>query len=345
MSLTHVFSSELNSNEPAAAAFDHELLVRGLGEIRRFKFPAHDLRCDQARPLGTVLLVDEWDLGFELLLELEPDMLALLCWSAGNARIAVAGRVGVDATTVARELVAALRDSRDEDPSQLTLRIWSAGEYGPETVRRRLSVPDWRAIRPGYSARTQAAIDELVFATRPGPGGLLLWHGEPGTGKSYALRALARSWTDWCDTLVVSDPEAFLGRGVVGSEVAGEGDRHRLVVLQDAGELLAADAREQAGQAVSRLLNLTDGILGAGLRTFVVVTTNEPIGRLHPAVVRPGRCWAQVEFGRLSAPESDAWLANRGLVPTGQALTIAELYAIEDGRAIAPVQTKVGFAA
>lgn len=36
----------------------------------------------------------------------------------------------------------------------------------------------------------------------------------------------------------------------------------RLLVLEDTGELLAADAKERTGQGLSRLLNLVDGIVG-----------------------------------------------------------------------------------
>jgi ATPase family associated with various cellular activities (AAA) len=344
MSLTHVVTSELNSAEPVAVAFDHAILTGALNEVRRVMFPAHDLRCEQARPLGTPLLVDEATHCFELLLELEPDMLALVSASNGNGSVAIAGRDAREVERVAHDFAAVLRDRPDGDPHQLTLRVWTYAEYGPETVRRRIEVPQWGEIRDGYPEDVRGSLDTLAAATGPGPGGLVLWHGEPGTGKSYALRALARAWAPWCDTLVVSDPEAFLGRGVVGSEVAGSGSRYRLVVLEDAGELLAADAREHAGQGLSRLLNLTDGILGAGLRTIVLVTTNEPLGRLHPAVARPGRCWAEVEFGRLAASESDAWLVGRGLPARDRMLTLAELYALKDGREVAE-PAPVGFAA
>ena len=344
MSLTHVVTSELNSTEPAAIAFDNAVLARGLSEVRRIGFPAHDLRCEQARPLGTPLIADEATHSFELLLELEPDMLALVCASHGNGRVAVAGRDADELESVARDFAGVLRDAGDKDPRRVTLRVWSHAEYGPETVRRRIDVPRWDEIREGYPEAVRCALDELTAASGPGPGGLVLWHGEPGTGKSYALRALARAWAAWCDTLVVADPEAFLGQGVVGSEIAGSGSRYRLIVLEDAGELLAADAREHAGQGLSRLLNLTDGILGAGLRTIVLVTTNEPLGRLHPAVARPGRCWVDVEFARLSAAESDAWLSDRGLEPCARSLTLAELYALKAGREVAARAT-VGFAA
>jgi hypothetical protein len=54
----------------------------------------------------------------------------------------------------------------------------------------------------------------------------------------------------------------------------------------------AADAKEQAGQGLSRFLNVVDSIIGQGLRVLILVTTNEPLRRLHPAVSRPGRCAA-----------------------------------------------------
>ena len=123
-------------------------------------------------------------------------------------------------------------------------------------------------------------------------------------------------------------------------------DRWRLIVLEDAGELLTADARALAGQGLSQLLNLTDGLLGAGMRASVIVTTNEPVGRLHPAVARPGRAWAKVEFTALSEEEANAWLPARGCDGrVDRATTIAALYAIEAGRAPAEPSLTVGFAA
>ena len=69
----------------------------------------------------------------------------------------------------------------------------------------------------------------------------------------------------------------------------------RLLILEDTGELLAADAKYQTGQGLSRLLNVVDGLIGQGLRVIVLVTTNEPLraappgGRPAGPVRRPGR--------------------------------------------------------
>ena len=46
----------------------------------------------------------------------------------------------------------------------------------------------------------------------PAHGGkLILWHGEAGTGKTFALRALAWEWRDWCEFNYIVDPDSFFG--------------------------------------------------------------------------------------------------------------------------------------
>ncbi len=107
----------------------------------------------------------------------------------------------------------------------------------------------------------------------------------------------------------------------------------RLLVLEDTGELLQPDAKAIIGQGLSRFLNVADGLIGQGLRVLVLVTTNEEIRKLHPAVARPGRSAANVRFDPLSQPEAASWLARRGVDggAAESATTIAELYARLEG--------------
>ena len=111
--------------------------------------------------------------------------------------------------------------------------------------------------------------------------------------------------------------------------------RWRLLILEDCDELIRADAKDRAGQALARLLNASDGLIGQGLRVLVALTTNEPLAALHPAVTRPGRCLAEIFVGPLSHSEASAWLAARGhagaAAPAGA--TLAELYAITSSAA------------
>ena len=335
------------------AAFNEWALRDGLTYVRRTSVPAAELTLEKLVVLGDVELAAREASGCAVVLRLEPDMLVELVGGRGHGKITVAGKNRAAVDAVLEDMVAALREEEPEDEVPVT--FWANCAGRPANPRRHIRAPAWSEIRMNYGAPARNALDELMAANGPGPGGLLLWHGEPGTGKSYALRALAREWRGWCDTHFITDADAFLGatsylldallRGDRGDRTSRAGPRWRLIVLEDSGELLAADARAVAGQALSRLLNLSDGLLGEGLRVIVLVTTNEPLRRLHPAVVRPGRTWMELEFNELSVDEANAWLASRRSDRrVARRTTLAELFAHGDGRRL-PARHALGFAA
>ena len=154
-------------------------------------------------------------------------------------------------------------------------------------------MPSWPEIAINYPGAVREQLDPLMDASfRLEQGGqLVLWHGEPGTGKTFALRGWAGLGVARlrCSAHYVTDPETFFGTSpkymldvLLDEDDDDESeDRWRLLVLEDTGELLSADAKERTGQGLSRLLNVVDGMIGQGLRVLVLVTTNEPLGSLH----------------------------------------------------------------
>jgi ATPase family associated with various cellular activities (AAA)/Domain of unknown function (DUF5925) len=269
--------------------------------------------------------------------------------------VRVAARDATDAESAMRRLTGALPEVKVSE-REVPARFWWWAPNGPRSLSRMLPSPSWSEVQRNYVRRTRAQLEELSRwrGHPPNAGPLLLWHGEPGTGKTSAIRSLAREWRSWADFQFVTDPEEFLSNpGYLlatiaeprGAHPAVASARWRIVVLEDAGEFLAPDAKRLEGQALSRLLNVCDGVLGQALRSLVLITTNEPLRHLHPALARPGRCLAEIGFELFDRQQAAAWCAGcEAHPPDGQRASLAELYAHVDGRPRARRKQAIGFA-
>src|SRR4029453_5916301 len=100
----------------------------------------------------------------------------------------------------------------------------------------------------------------------------------------------------------------------------------------------------QAGQGLSRFLNVVDGLIGQGLRILVLVTTNEELGALHPAISRPGRAAANVLFRRIPPDQANPWLREHGQDKSvSEPITLAALYAVAEGWDAVAERQALGF--
>lgn len=241
----------------------------------------------------------------------------------------------------AQKIIDTIRESANpvEIVHDGTVRVnfWSVGDRGSESITRQIEAAHWTEVEGNYARLARTGIESLMTMQPPFEGGrIILWHGPPGTGKSHAIRALVKEWEPWCDANYIVDPEVVFARAATlmdlllghhgyGRVKAGtwpddtfvlQGkDRWRLFIMEDTDEFLQADAKERRGQAMSRLLNTADGFIGQGLKVLFLITTNEPMHKLHAAVSRPGRCIANTEVGIFSEEESRRWLSGHGLNP------------------------------
>jgi Domain of unknown function (DUF5925)/ATPase family associated with various cellular activities (AAA) len=356
------------AQELPSALFLERATAEGLTEVRASDWPTAET---SLAALGTPIARATTRGGETALFELDGVLLEVGLWSS-HLSVAAAGtdRAAVDAVVERVELLFPTPDPSSQHEVPVT--FWMYTPQGPRPSWRPIAVPAWDEIDPNYAQRTREQLTELMREFQPARGGqLVLWHGEAGTGKTFALRALAWEWREWCQIHYIVDPDSFFGEhadylmsvlleppypmmmgatgygpqvgfGVSEAAIAFDDDElpedqdnrlWRLLVMEDTGELLAADARERTGQGLSRFLNVVDGLIGQGLQVIVLVTTNEEIRKLHPAVARPGRCAANVHFDPLDADEATEWLRTHGLEADAKGnRTLASLYAEAEGR-------------
>lgn len=296
-------------------------------------------------------------------LVLYKDVLVLVDLNKRNIAVSLASS---DRNAI-NEVLEKLKKMYPPEPDQMTgkvkVRFWYNTNSGPRNVVRQIAVPSWETIKNNYEAETFKQLKFLIEEYKASTGGqLIIMSGIPGTGKSYYLRSLLHSWQDWCTADYVLDPENLFGgsqgyfadvvlRDSYDEEFQETGDdtgKWKLIILEDSGELLVPDAKDRVGQALSRLLNLVDGLIGQGLRVLVLITTNEDFDRLHSAVARDGRCAAAIQFNALPRTQAEAWMnGSAPKLPEGkEKFTLAELYALVNGTSVKKLEkqsTKFGF--
>ncbi len=218
------------------------------------------------------------------------------------------------------EISKAWDDSEGRQEGSLEIQITYGKTRGPDTQNRSIRAPSLADIAANYAPETRGQLEALAQMHQPDFGKIIILNGEPGTGKTYAIRALMQEWKSWCSFKVIMDPHEFFTkpdymiRHLDRAKMKGKKGKRsfQLLVLDDADLFLAADAKAQTGDAVSRLLNMSDGIIGQGLDCLFLISTNQELGEINEAISRPGRTLANISFRRFIQEEAEAWIKSHG---------------------------------
>lgn len=139
-------------------------------------------------------------------------------------------------------------------------------------------------------------------------GRIAIFSGPPGTGKSYAVRAVI---TDTEDVEWVLCPPSVVGRlaspdmaQVLLQERNSEGPLG--IIVEDADALLRARDAGNDENVVSQLLNVGDGLMGDITDIRLILTTNCPRLQIDQALLRPGRLYRFIQFEKLDGPQARA---------------------------------------
>lgn len=202
-----------------------------------------------------------------------------------------------------------------------------------------------------YGSRFAGSIHPAVLEHLRAPkSGLILFHGAPGTGKSTYINYLTSEVKNKVFVYIpVGNVDALLNPTLVTMFLKEKSNLSKskdgfVLVVEDAEKILTTS---EAGRtaAISNLLNMSDGIIGAALQMQIVCTFNTKMAEVDKALVRKGRLLLQNEFGPLNRVDAQALLDHLGLKSqaTGP-MTLADIYGIEREQIVNSLpKTQLGF--
>ena len=167
---------------------------------------------------------------------------------------------------------------------------------------------------------------------------VLVLQGPPGTGKTRLVRsilsAISRRKGDSANVMYTADRKSLEGDEIFVEFITGA---HDAFVIEDADHLLLA--RTSGNQDLHRFLAIADGVVRAQGRKIIFTTNLANVSDLDDALLRPGRCFANVRtrplvrdeagllLGRVLADEAKRAAVLNALFAQGtRCVSVAEVY-------------------
>ena len=159
--------------------------------------------------------------------------------------------------------------------------------------------------------------------------GIIILHGEKGTGKSTYINHLI---TENPDKMFVYFPSALIS-------LLGEPNftdffprlKNSILILEDCENALRSRESIGGNPVVNQLLNLSDGLLKS-LGIKFICTFNAPPEEIDEAILRKGRLFSKYEFDKLNAEKSSALLSKLygKEIVVDEPMSLADIYYYEE---------------
>lgn len=185
------------------------------------------------------------------------------------------------------------------------------------------------------------AIDAIILErlNKEDSQGLVMLYGDPGTGKTSYIRRVVNFINkrvlylppDMATELSNPGLIAFLTR-----------IPNSILIIEDAENVLIK-RQGQHNQAISNILNLSDGLFGDCLNIQIIATFNTSISNIDEALLRKGRLIAKYEFKKLSEDRVKKLTKKLGIKFEKDSGTLAEIYNCSDEDFSQKGRQKIGF--
>lgn len=202
------------------------------------------------------------------------------------------------------------------------IKWWYTGEQGRTASRNVYLQKPKTTLHPEFypdMGDPYVFIDDYMASDAA----VLLLAGPPGTGKTTLLRHMI---ADRALTAHVIYDEKLMEQDSIFQNFLFDKNSHMLII-EDADTILSPRERD-GNKMMARFLSVSDGLIKLPNKKLVFTTNINDFTQVDPALLRPGRCHAQVHTRPLNLTEAQAAAKVANLpIPTQKGeYTLAELF-------------------
>lgn len=208
-------------------------------------------------------------------------------------------------------------------PSQVYLIVRGSGGYNLRHFAIKPPVIDFDVNYNKDFEEINAKIVERLETSKDK--GIVLLHGLPGTGKTTYIKWLISTIKNKKILYVTPQVAAFMASPEFIGILMDNPDS--ILVVEDAENILMKRDGSN-NEAVSNLLNLSDGLLAECFNVQIVATFNTQISNIDEALLRKGRLIAKYEFSKLAEDRALKLAEKLGVTTDGR--TLADIYNTKD---------------
>jgi GTPase SAR1 family protein len=173
--------------------------------------------------------------------------------------------------------------------------------------------------------------------------GIILLHGDPGTGKTSYIKHLTTLIKDKDILFIPPSMAEMLSEPSIIPFLMDH--KNSILIIEDAERVISDREGNGSPAGVSNILNLTDGILGDCLNIQVIATFNMKREKIDQALLRKGRLIAEHKFDKLSVEDTNKLLKHlEKSERVKEGMVLADIYNIDtEVYKTSNKGTKIGF--